>query len=182
MIIGYARVSTIEQNEKAQVEMLKTYGCEKVFVDKESGTVDDRHQFLLMKECLRPNDVLVVAELSRLGRRLLSVLEFVQQLKDNDVNFISLRENIDLSSSTGTLVLHVMASIAEFERNRLLERQKVGIDYAKAHGVKFGRPSTDEKKLEQAIKMYETKTMSVKEICELTGISKSVLYRKLKLD
>lgn len=180
MIIGYARVSTIEQNEQSQVDLLKNYGCEKIFCDKESGTNDDRRQFLLLKECLRPHDTVVVSELSRLGRRLLSVLEFIQEIKNNNINFVSLRENIDLSSSTGTLVLQIMASIAEFERNRLLERQKVGIDYARKHGVKFGRPGTDEKKLEQALKLYATKSMSVKDICDLTGVSKSVLYRNVR--
>lgn len=180
MIIGYCRVSTLDQNEKSQVEALKKYGCTKIYIDKESGTVDNRPEFLKMKDALRPDDILVVTELSRLGRRLLSVLEFIEILKANKINFVSLRENIDLSSPSGTLVLQVMGAIAEFERSRLLERQRLGINYAKEHGVKFGRPSSDKTKVEQAIKLFNNGGLSMKEISELTGLSKATIYRELK--
>lgn len=179
MILGYARVSTADQHSEAQEEALKKYGCDRVFVDKDSGTKDDRPQFLLMKECLRPGDTVVTTELSRLGRRLLSVLDFIQYLKENNINFVSLRENIDLSSAAGNLVLQVMASIAEFERARLLERQKLGIAHAKAKGIKFGRPSVDKKKIEQAIKLYKAGSLSVKEIADVTGLSKATIYREI---
>lgn len=177
MICGYGRVSTHEQNIESQIELLKQHGAERIFYDKESGTNDNRPEFLRMREFIRPGDTLIVTELSRVGRRLLSVLEFVQEMKDNNINFISLRENIDLSSPSGNLILQIMASIAEFERNRLLERQRVGIEYAKANGVKFGRPTADRKKVDTAVKLYYSKSMSVKEICETTGVSRSVLYR-----
>lgn len=180
MIIGYARVSTLDQNEKSQLELLENKGCERIFLDKDSGVNDNRTEFLIMKSSLRKGDTLIVVELSRLGRRLLSVLEFIEHLKQNEINFISLRENIDISSPSGTLIMQIMASVSEFERKRLLERQKLGIIYAKNNGVRFGRPKTSDKDLEKAVKLYESKTMSIKEICELTGVSKSVLYRRIK--
>lgn len=180
MKIGYCRVSSIEQNEQAQVNQLKNYGCEKIFIDKESGTKDDRPEFLKLKETLRANDTLVVTELSRLGRKLIAVLEFVNLLKNLEVNLISIRESIDLASPSGTLVMQIFSSVAEFERNRLIERQRVGIDYAKQNGVRFGRPKTNDKKIQQAIKLYRTETMPVKEIVQLTGVSRATIYRKLQ--
>lgn len=179
MIIGYARVSTADQHSEAQEEALKKYGCDRVFVDKESGTKDDRPQFLLMKECLRPGDTVVVTELSRLGRRLLSVLDFVQYLKDNNINFVSFRENIDLSSPSGELIVNIMASISAFERQRLLERQRVGIASALARGIKFGRRPCDKKKVDQAVKLYKAGSLSVKEIADVTGLSKATIYREI---
>ena len=180
MIIGYARVSTQEQEEKAQVEQLMNRGCERVYVDKESGTNYERPEFKLMRDILREGDVLVVTELSRVGRSLIHTLEFINYLKDNNINFISIRENIDINSPSGELILNIFASIADFERKRLLERQKVGIDYAKAHGVNFGRPSTDKDKVDMAIALYRTHQYSVKQICDKTGVSRAVFYRNLK--
>ena len=180
MIIGYARVSTLEQEEKGQIEQLKNRGCERVFVDKESGTNYDRPEFNRMKDILREGDSLVVTELSRVGRSLIQTLEFVDFLRKNNINFISIRENIDINSPSGELILNIFASIADFERKRLLERQRVGIDYAKAHGVKFGRTPTDTDKVDMAIALYLTHQYSVKQICEKSGISRAVFYRKLE--
>jgi DNA invertase Pin-like site-specific DNA recombinase len=120
-----------------------------------------------------------VTELSRLSRRLLTVLEFIQYLKEININFVSLRENIDLSSPAGNLVLQIMGSIAEFERERLLERQMLGIEHAKTKGVKFGRPVVDKKKVDQAIKLFNSGSLSVKEITSITGLSRATIYREV---
>ena len=127
MKIGYARVSTIEQNLDLQIDALKAAGCEKNFSDVMSGAKSLRPELLRLKEQLRPGDTLVVWRLDRLGRSMKDLLEWMTSLEQMNVGLVSLKENIDTTTPTGRLVFHLFASLAEFERNLIVERTMAGL-------------------------------------------------------
>lgn len=140
MIIGYARVSTDDQNLDAQTDALKAAGAERIFADKISGVKRDRPELSAMLDQLRPGDVVVVAKYDRLARSLRDLLDLVETIKDRGAGFRSLAEDIDTTTPAGRLVFHVFASIAQFERERIAERTKEGLEAAKARGRIGGRP------------------------------------------
>jgi len=181
MLIGYARVSTKDQNLDRQLDALKDVGCEKIFVDKVSGRVDNPAELTKAKEHLRKGDTLVVTSLSRLGRSLKSLIVEVNELKANGVGFRSLKEAIDTSSATGKLIFHVFGALAEFEADLISERTKAGLASARARVRLGGRPKkiANPKKLKRIQQMYNSKEMTVKEICEWAGISRGTLYNYL---
>jgi len=173
MFIGYARVSTEKQNLDRQVDALKEAGCEKIFVDKISGNVKDPAELTKAKEHLSKGDTLVVTSLTRLGRSLKNLIEEVNQLKDQEIGFNSLKESIDTSTATGKLVFHVFGALAEFEADLISERTQAGLASARARGRTGGRPAKlNNKQIERLKELYEKKEMTVKEICKLMGISK----------
>ncbi len=178
MLIGYARVSTHEQNLDLQKDALKQAGCEKIYSDKISGSATDRPQLQRAFEHLREGDTLVVWRLDRLGRSLRHLIELVGQLQEREVGFKSLQESMDTSSSSGKLIFHVFGALAEFERNLIGERTLAGLAAARARGRKGGRPKKlDEKKRKHAIELYNERKHSVSEICEIVGVSKPTLYK-----
>ena len=122
MLIGYARVSTLDQSPELQQDALQAAGCEKVFTDKITGTAKTRPELDKLKEQLREGDTLVVWRLDRLGRSLKDLIEWVAYLETKGVEFKSLQESIDTTTSTGKLVFHMFAALAEFERNLIRER------------------------------------------------------------
>jgi len=181
MIIGYARVSTLEQNPDLQIDALKNAGAEKVFIDTISGSTKERPELDKMNEVLRSGDVVLVWRLDRLGRSLKNLISLVNHFQEHDIAFKSLQENIDTSTSTGKLIFHVFGALAEFERNLIQERTKAGLASARARGRYGGRPpKLNDKKIKRLKKLYESKEMSVKEICEWAGISKPTFYNYLK--
>jgi DNA invertase Pin-like site-specific DNA recombinase len=178
MLIGYARVSTLDQNPNLQTDALKQAGCEKIFKDKISGTTAERPGLAKAKEILRKGDTLVVWRLDRLGRSLKNLLEWMMWLDQEGVALKSLQENIDTTTSTGKLVFHIFGALAEFERNLIQERTQAGLTSARARGKVGGRPkklNTDKKAL--AIKLYNERELSVDKICEMVGVTKPTLYR-----
>lgn len=181
MKIGYARISTLEQNLDFQIDALKAAGCEKIITDKISGSAQERPGLKKLKEdLLREGDTLVVWRLDRLGRSLKNLIEWVQELKSKGVQFQSLTENIDTSTSTGELIFHIFGSLAQFERNLIRERTLSGLTAARARGRMGGRPL--KLKLEQrklALELYSDKRRSIGEICEILGVGKTTLYRYL---
>jgi DNA invertase Pin-like site-specific DNA recombinase len=178
MLVGYARVSTIEQNLHLQQDAFRAAGCTKVFEDTLSGTREDRPGLEAALEYLRPGDTLVVWKLDRLGRSLKHLIETVQQLQARGVGFKSLQENIDTTTSGGKLVFHIFAALAEFERDIIRERTQAGLAAARARGRKGGRPKgMDEKKRKMAIALRADSTRSVQEICETLRISRATFYR-----
>lgn len=182
-IFGYARVSTIDQNLDRQLDMLQNQaGIEKedIFCDKLSGSTLNRPAFDELQKVLRNGDTVVSESLSRISRSTKDLLFTIESWQNRGITYISLKENIDFSTSTGKLILSVISSIAEFERNMIRDRVCEGLNSARARGRVGGRPPTDKKKLDKAIKLYNTKTYSLKEIKDITGISQSVLYRGLK--
>jgi DNA invertase Pin-like site-specific DNA recombinase len=178
MLIGYARVSTTDQNLDLQKDALLAAGCERIFNDTASGAKADRPGLTQALQHCRPADTLVVWKLDRLGRSLPHLVETVRDLVAQGVGFKSLQENIDTTSSGGKLIFHIFASLAEFERDIIRERTKAGLSAARVRGRKGGRPKgVDEKKRKAALALKKDRERSVKEICEIVGISRNTYYK-----
>ena len=128
---------------------------------------------------MAPGDTVVIESLSRLGRSTKDLIELMELFKNKGVNLISLKENIDTTSSTGKLVYTIMSAIAQFERDIIADRTREGLKSARSRGKNGGRPKVSPEKVKQAVKLYSTNHYSVKEIEELTGVKKSTLYRNL---
>jgi DNA invertase Pin-like site-specific DNA recombinase len=172
MLIGYARVSTHDQNLDLQKDALAKAGCEKVLVDVASGKNAVRSGFLQAKELLRVGDVLVVWRLDRLGRSLKDLIATLTELESRGVDFLSLTEAIDTTTSSGKLIFHVFGAITEFERNLIRD--------ARARGRLGGRPKAlNATQRAMAIELYHQRKHSIAEICEATGISRTTLYKYL---
>jgi DNA invertase Pin-like site-specific DNA recombinase len=185
MLIGYARVSTNEQNLDLQQDALKKAGCtdKTIFTDKITGTKTQRVGLEQALSYLRPGDTFVVWRLDRLGRSLKHLIETVTKLKEQQIAFKSLTENIDTSTSTGQLVFHIFGALAEFERNLIRERTIAGLEAARARGRLGGRPEipATSSKAAMAKKLYADKTNAVQDICKTLNISRATLYRYIKL-
>jgi DNA invertase Pin-like site-specific DNA recombinase len=178
MKIGYARISTHEQNLDLQRDALTAAGCEKVFSDVASGAKDERKGLAEAVEYARAGDVLIVWKLDRLGRSLKHLIETVNELHERSVGFASLQENIDTTTSGGKLVFHVFGALAEFERELIRERTQAGLKAARARGRKGGRKEKlTPKQVEMARAMVNDPNISISSICETFGISKPTLYR-----
>ena len=180
MIIGYARVSTVDQSLDLQLDALKEFGCEEIFQEKLSGAKDDRPELLLAIKMARKGDKFVVYKLDRLARSTKRLIEIAELLRDKDVEFISIQDNIDTGTAAGKAMFGMLSVLAEFERDIIRERTMAGLKAARARGRKGGRPKVNQLKLNQAIAMYHSKRMTVKEIHEATGVSAATLYRSLK--
>lgn len=180
MLIGYARVSTDDQKLELQLDALQKHGCERIFTDKKSGKDVNRPGLKEAMDYLREGDTLVVWKLDRLGRSLQDLIELVGQLKEKGVHFRSLQENMDTSTPGGKLIFHVFGALAEFERDLIRERTMAGLQAARARGRLGGRPKKlDPSKVKMAKSLYESKQYTIREICEMVGISKQTLYNYL---
>ena len=181
MNIGYARVSTGEQNLDLQVDALKQADCKTILQEKISGTISERPKLEEALNFMRDGDTLVVWRLDRLGRSLKHLIEIINHLHDRGLYFKSLQENIDTVSSSGKLIFHIFGALAEFERNIISERTIAGLKAARARGRHGGRPrSIDDKTIEMARKLINEGSNSISEICQNLGISRASLYRYLK--
>ena len=181
MLIGYARVSTHEQNLTLQVDALKKAGCHRVFEDRVSGAKSERPGLKAVVEYARAGDTLLVWRLDRLGRSLKHLIEIIGGLEKRRVGFKSLQESIDTTTSGGRLVFHVFGALAEFERNLIRQRTQAGLAAARARGRKGGRPRRlDRKQVELGYRLYDEKKHTIKEICHILGISKPTLYTYLQ--
>jgi len=180
MIIGYARVSTKDQNLERQLDELKKAGCEKIYLEKISGTKRNRPEFNKMFDSLRSGDIILVTELTRISRSTKDLVEIVETCKSLDVEIKSLKESwLDTTSAHGKLLFTIFAGLAEFERDLISERVKSGLNAARSRGRLGGRPRTDPEKVEMALKMYDSKEYTIKQILKATGISKFTLYNYL---
>ena len=181
MKIGYARVSTAEQNLDMQIDALQKAGCEKIEMDKASGVLSERPGLdKLINDILRKGDTLVVWKLDRLARSLRQLIDLVEGLQSRGVELVTLQESIDTTSAAGKLTYHIFAALAEFERDLIKARTKAGLEAARARGRTGGRPQKlNSKQIELARKLYQEKQHSIKEICELVGVSRPTLYRYL---
>jgi DNA invertase Pin-like site-specific DNA recombinase len=180
MEVGYARVSTLEQNLELQIDALKKSGCKKIFSEIASGSKDQRVKLEEALEFLRPKDTLVVWKLDRLGRSLKHLLETVAYLESKNIGFKSLQENLCTTSSSGKLIFHLFACLAEFERGIIIERTKAGLMAARKRGRIGGRPrKMDKKKISLAKSLFSNPELSVREICKTLNVSKSTFYRNL---
>jgi DNA invertase Pin-like site-specific DNA recombinase len=182
MRVGYARVSTEEQNLDMQRRSLKAGGCELVFEDcGVSGIARSRPQLDKALAGLRQGDILVVWKLDRLGRSLSHLIEVVQTLGERGVGFQSMSEAIDTTTAGGRLVFHVMGALAEFERSLIAERTRAGMAAAKARGDAVGRPrKLTQNQLEHAQHLIETKDESVTSVARSLRVSRATLYRNCR--
>jgi DNA invertase Pin-like site-specific DNA recombinase len=181
MLIGYARVSTMEQNLNLQTDALRRVGCEKIFTDQVSGSVKNRPQLHQALDFIRSGDTLVVWRLDRLGRSLRHLIELVTELQEQEIGFRSLSESMDTTTCSGKLIFHIFGALAEFERNLIRERTKAGLEAARARGRKGGRkPALSAKQQQVAVKLYHQKDHTAEEICRIMGISKPTLYSYIK--
>ncbi len=177
MRIGYARVSTQDQNLDLQRDALARAGCEKVVVDTTSGAAAARPGLDRVRELLRAGDTLVVWRLDRLGRSLKDLIACVAWLEEHGVALLSLQETIDTSTPAGRLTFHLFGALAEFERNLIRERTQAGLTAARARGRSGGRPAAlSRDKRDLAVQLYNARTLSVAKICATMGISKPTLY------
>lgn len=178
--IGYSRVSTLEQNLARQDELLKN--CERVFADKASGKNTDRPQLKAMLDYVREGDVVVVESYSRLSRSTADLLQIVGELQAKGVGFISLKEQVDTTTPAGTLVMTIFAGLAQFEREQLLQRQREGINIAKAQGKYKGRQkiATDEAAFEAAYKRWRDGQQTARQTMEELNLKPNTFYRRVK--
>lgn len=181
MIIGYARVSTGEQNLDRQIDELTQEGCEKVLTEKISGSVYDRPKLQTMLEMLKPGDIVLVSELTRLSRSTKDLFEIVDRIGKSGACIKSLKEPwIDTTTPAGQLMFTLIAGVAQFERDIIRLRTKEGLKSARARGRMGGRPKLNEEKIKEAIVLYESKQFSFAEIKRRTGVSHTTIYRYLK--
>lgn len=179
-IFGYARVSTIDQNLDTQIDLLEKYGCDKIFQDKITGLAIQRPALDDLLSQLREGDTVVVARFFRLGRNRDHVINLVNDFANRKVIFKALDVGIDTTTPAGKLILSIFASLAEYDRETILEKTKAGQLLAKAKGKHIGRPSGLNKQNYERVKTALEKDMSVSEIVKLTGISISSVKRYKK--
>ena len=178
MFIGYARVSTEDQHLHLQIDALKKAGCEKIFTDEMSGAKSERPGLAEAIAFVRAGDTFVVWRLDRLGRSLRDLIERVEELKARQIEFRSLTESIDTSSSGGKFMFHVFSALAEFERDLIRERTMAGLTAARARGRLGGRPRImPVEKIKMAASLMQNPNISIKEICRNLAISRTTLYR-----
>ena len=183
MLIGYARVSTDDQNLDLQKDALTTAGCDRILEDRLSGAKAERPGLKAALDYLRQGDVLVVWRLDRLSRSLKDLIEMVSFLESKGIGLRSLQESIDTSSSSGKLIFHVFGALAEFERSLIRERTHAGLNAARARGRKGGRPrALDDRKSALAVRLYHEKKHTVDQICTMMGISKPTLYKYIETE
>ena len=178
-ILGYARVSTQHQDLDSQKDRLNAAGAIRIFEDVISGKVFVRPGLDQLIAYARPNDLICVVRLDRLGRSLKELLETVEYLKGRKIGLISLEEKIDTSSAAGELIFHVFGAIAHFERRLIAERTKEGIRTARLKGKIPGRPSLDQEKLSSALKLIEA-GLSPTAAAKQLNIGRSTIYREIK--
>lgn len=185
MIIGYARVSTRDQNLELQTNELKKAGCEKIFKEKVSGSVKERPELERLKQQLRPGDTIVVWKLDRLGRSLKNIIDLVLELNSIPVHIKGLTDGVDTTTVNGRLFLNIMASFAEYERELIRERTFAGLESARARGRIGGRPPGIKKDVLAKLKImrtiYKDEGKSPKEIYKPLGLTHSSYYRYCKL-
>lgn len=180
MQIGYARVSTLDQNLDLQIDALNQAGCKKIFQEKITGTKLKREQLQNAIDYLRAGDVLVIWKLDRLGRSLKDLLLIVNELNQKEIGLKSLHENIDTTTPTGKLIFHIFASLAEFEKDVIKERTNAGLKAARARGRVGGRPKKlTDKQLTLLKTLHQDKNTSLSDISNILGISKKTIYNYL---
>ncbi len=183
MLIGYARVSTDDQNPTLQTDALTKEGCEKVYTDTMTGTRAKRPQLDKALEHVQKGDTFVVWRLDRLGRNLKHLIELVTQFETRSISFKSLTEAIDTTTSGGRLIFYIFGAMAEFESNIIKERTNAGLKAARARGRLGGRRhKLSAKQRTHAVKLHKDGDHAVKEICEIMKISRATLYNYLKAD
>ena len=180
MKFGYARVSKNDQSLEIQIQKLKGAGCDEIFMEKVSGAKDNRTELNRLMEKLRKGDVICVVRLDRLGRRMIKLIELINGFKEKGIEFVSLENNIDTTTTLGMVLFSMCAAFSEMERELIRERVKAGLDAAHQKGRKGGRPKAlTPTKLETLLSLKKSGEFSVSQICTMAGVTRSVYYRSL---
>jgi len=178
--IGYARVSTVDQNLDLQRDALTRSGCVTIYEETTSGTSSSRIELEHCRKALRSGDTLVVWRLDRLGRSLSDLVKIISGLEREGITFESLGEKIDTGSASGKLQFHVFAALAEFERNLIRERTMAGLSAARARGRVGGRkPKLSEKQIREIKSLLTDPTAQVTEVAKRYGVSRATLYKRV---
>mgnify|MGYP003426021458 CR=1 FL=1 len=172
-IFGYARISKTDQNLDLQKDSLLNYGAQVIYEEKNSGKNTKRPELAALLKAASSDDIIVVYKLDRISRSTRHLIELAEYFEKNGIQFVSIADFIDTSTPTGRFFFHVIASIAAWERDILIERT-----HAERTSARLRRRVGD--RIKRAIKLYEGKEYSIREIKEMTGVSKSVLYRNLQ--
>ena len=185
-LVGYARVSTGQQDLQLQLDALKATGVSKanLYTDKISGSKAARPGLDQCLSQLKPGDTLVVWRLDRLGRSVRHLIDVVEDLRERGVGFKSLRDGaIDTTTASGKLIFHIFTALAEFERSLIQERTRAGLSVARARGRLGGRPpmSLDDPRIQTAQKLHGDKNMAIADICKTLQVSRPTLYRWVAL-
>jgi DNA invertase Pin-like site-specific DNA recombinase len=179
-LLGYARVSTVDQRLDLQLDALKTAGCKRVWSDTASGSLTERPELSQVFDHLRWGDTLVVWRLDRLGRSVRHLVDVVAELGERGIGLRSLQEGIDTTTPGGRLVFHVFSALAQFEREVVIERSRAGVAAARARGRVGGRPALmTPAKLATARRLREGRDHTLEEIADVIGVSRSTLVRHL---
>lgn len=180
MLIGYARVSTIDQDTSLQLDALKAAGCERVFEEKASGAKEDRPELARALDVARPGDVLVVWKLDRLARSLKQLVLVLDDLSARGIGFRCLAPAIDTTTPEGRLLYSITGAFAEFEREIIRQRTRAGLKAALARGRKGGRPKAlSAEDLAKAKAMLRDGTISVAAVAKTFGVSRPTLYKHI---
>ena len=181
-IIGYVRCSTLEQNEARQVEMMNEQKADRIFIDKASGKDTNREQFKAMMAYIRAGDTVVTESISRIARNTRDLLSIVAELTEKKVEFKSLKESIDTTTSQGRFMLTVFAAMAELERESILERQREGIAIAKAEGKYTGRQPIkfDEERFKEVCKRWRADEITARAAMDELNMKPNTFYRRVK--
>ncbi|MCT4306161.1 recombinase family protein [Elizabethkingia anophelis] len=187
MVVGYARVSTSEQNLNTQEDLLRDNGCERIFSDVASGVRENRSGLNEMLSYLRKGDVVIVYKTDRIFRSLKNMIDLIDKFNEKGVLFKSLSEPaFDTTSANGKFIIQIFGAVAEFERNLISERTKVGLEGARKRKKLLGRPSGASKesleKYQYAKHLYDNKNMSIDKACKQARISKTTFYRIEKME
>ena len=185
--IGYARVSTSEQNIQTQIDLLKAEGCDKIYTDVASGVREDRQGLKEMLSFLREGDIVIVYKLDRIFRSLKNMIELIEVFNQKKVLFKSITEPaFDTTTANGKFLIQIFGAVAEFERNLIKERTKAGIEGARRRKKLLGRPKGSKKetieKYQYAMHLYENKNIPIDKACKQAGIAKTTFYRIDKIN
>lgn len=182
MKVGYVRCSTVEQNEARQLKMIEEQLVEKIFIDKASGKNLDRSGFLAMMAFVRTGDTVVVESISRIARNTKDLLNIITGLAEKDVEFVSLKENIDTTTPHGRFMLTVFGALAELERESILKRQREGIEIAKVEGKYKGRKpvAVNEVKFRAACARWRAGEITATAAMQEVGLKPNTFYRRVK--
>lgn len=181
--IGYARVSTDDQELALQLDALSGTGCLSIYQEKASGKDTERPELIQCLKALRSGDTLVVWRMDRLGRSLSDLVKTISDLEARGVGFESLTEKIETSSATGKLMFHVFAAMAEFERNLIRERTQAGLVAARARGRVGGRKhKLDEQQKKEIKALLRDPDISISEVAKRYGISRTTIYRNVEIE
>ena len=182
MLVGYARVSTREQNLDLQRDALTKAGAERIFEDEASGARDDRPGLIGALSHLRSGDCLMVWRLDRLGRTMRSLIEFTESLRERGVEFRSVTEGIDTTTPAGRFYFHILGALAQMERELIRERTNAGLAAARARGRKGGRPAKlTPKQIAHARRLLEDRSTTIKEVAASFNVDRATIYRALGL-